>query len=133
MHELSICQALLTQVEEIARREDALRVDCIRIQVGPLAGVVAELLEHAFSIARAGTIAAQAELLIDSLPVRIRCTQCGAETEATPNRLLCGNCGDFRTRLLSGDELLLASVELTRPEAKDHPAPHARPELLSAG
>jgi hydrogenase nickel incorporation protein HypA/HybF len=133
MHELSICQALLAQVEEIANREDALSVDRIRVQVGPLAGVVAELLEHAFSIARAGTAAAEAELVIDALPVRIRCTQCGTETEATPNRLLCGKCGDFRTQLLSGDELLLASVELTRQEREDHPVPHARPDLMSAG
>jgi hydrogenase nickel incorporation protein HypA/HybF len=133
MHELSVCQALLSQVEEIARREDALTVDCIRLQVGPLAGVVAELLVHAFSIARAGTIAAEAELVIDSLPVRIRCSQCGAETDALPNRLLCGTCGDFRTQLLSGDELVLASVELTLPEGKDHPLPHSRPGLASTG
>jgi hydrogenase nickel incorporation protein HypA/HybF len=27
--------------------------------------------------------------------------------------LLCGTCGDYHTRLLSGDEMLLASLELT--------------------
>ena len=31
---------------------------------------------------------------------------------ATVNRLLCGACGDYHTRLLSGDEMILASVEL---------------------
>jgi hydrogenase nickel incorporation protein HypA/HybF len=46
--------------------------------------------------------------------VRVRCEQCGAESEASPNRLLCGACGDYHTRLLSGDELLLVSVELER-------------------
>lgn len=133
MHELSICQGLLSQVEEIARRENAISVERIRLQVGPLAGVVAELLEHAFSIARAGSIAAQAELVIDSLPVRVRCIQCGAESEARPNRLLCGECGDFRTQLLSGDELVLASIELTRPEGNEQPAHRPEPDLLSAG
>jgi hydrogenase nickel incorporation protein HypA/HybF len=125
MHELSLCQSLLSQVEEIARRERAERVDLIRLRVGPLSGVVPELLESAFGIARAGTVAAGAELLIETLPVRIRCTRCGAESEAPPNRLLCGACGDFRTQLLSGDEMLLASLELTRaPEVA--PEPEAR-------
>ena len=113
MHELAICHSLLRQVEEIARRERAQRVDLIRLRIGPLSGVVAELLEQAFGIARAGTVAAAAELLVETLPVRIRCTRCGAQSEAPPNRLLCCRCGDFRTQLLSGDELLLASVELT--------------------
>jgi hydrogenase nickel incorporation protein HypA/HybF len=119
MHELSVCQGLLGQVDEIARRERALRVDRITLRVGPLSGVVPELLQQAFEIARAGSVAARAELHIENLPVRVRCTRCGAETDALPNRLLCGSCGDYRTRLLSGDELLLASVELTREETED--------------
>jgi hydrogenase nickel incorporation protein HypA/HybF len=78
--------------------------------------VVPELLEQAFSIARAGTIAEQAELLSEPQPIRVRCSQCDAESDASVSRLVCGVCGDYRTRLLSGDELLLASVELTRKE-----------------
>jgi hydrogenase nickel incorporation protein HypA/HybF len=46
--------------------------------------------------------------------VRVRCRTCRAETDAEPNRLVCGTCGDFRTDLISGDELLLVSVELER-------------------
>jgi hydrogenase nickel incorporation protein HypA/HybF len=114
MHELSVCQGLLSQVDEIARREHAQHVDLIRLRIGPLSGVEPELLQQAFGIARAGTIAAEAVLDIQTLPVRIRCTRCGTETEASPNRLLCGQCGDYRTQLLSGDEMLLASIELTR-------------------
>jgi hydrogenase nickel incorporation protein HypA/HybF len=117
MHELAVCQGLLSQVEEIAEREDAQSVELIRLRIGPLSGVEPELLRQAFSIARAGTIAANAELLIEDLPVKILCSQCGAYSEAPPNRLLCANCGDYRTQLQSGDELLLASVELTRETA----------------
>jgi hydrogenase nickel incorporation protein HypA/HybF len=43
----------------------------------------------------------------------VRCETCGAESVALPNRLVCGACGDWHTRLVSGDEMLLASVELT--------------------
>jgi hydrogenase nickel incorporation protein HypA/HybF len=113
MHELSVCQGLLDQVAGIARQNQATGVKRIRLRIGPLSGVEPQLLEQAFPLASAGTIAAHAELAIETLAVRVRCETCGAETEATANRLLCGACGDWHTKLVSGDELLLVSVELT--------------------
>ncbi len=112
MHELSVCQAMLAQVETIAAREKARSVASITIRIGPLSGVVPDLLQQAFTIARAGTLAAEAELVTEVQPIRIRCLECDAESEAKPNRLLCGACGGYRTQVISGDELLLASVEL---------------------
>ncbi|AFL74610.1 hydrogenase maturation nickel metallochaperone HypA [Thiocystis violascens] len=119
MHELSLCQSLLDQVEQIAREHGATRVDRILLKIGPLSGVEGALLQHAYPLAAAGTIAAQAELVIEPSQIRVRCRQCEAETDATPNRLLCGACGSFETRLISGDELLLANLELTIPDSDD--------------
>ncbi|MEN8167275.1 MAG: hydrogenase maturation nickel metallochaperone HypA, partial [Pseudomonadota bacterium] len=51
MHELSVCQALLAQVTEVADREQASEVSRILLRIGPLSGVVPELLEQAFTIA----------------------------------------------------------------------------------
>ncbi len=112
MHELSVCRAMLAQVAEIAGRHGARRVQGIVVRIGPLSGVEPALLARTFPLARAGTVAAHAELTIEPQPVRVRCDACGAESAATPSRLLCAACGDWRTRLISGDELVLASVEL---------------------
>src|SRR5512139_1759640 len=114
MHELSICQALLAQVEKIVTEQRAREAARIVVHIGPLAGVEPRLLQESFPIAAAGTSANNAELLIEELPLRVRCDSCGAESDAQPNRLLCGVCGDWRTRLISGDEMVLASVELIR-------------------
>jgi hydrogenase nickel incorporation protein HypA/HybF len=114
MHELSVCQSMLRQVEAIANREQAISVERITIQIGPLSGVVPELLQQAFTIARCGTKAETAELVTETKPVRVHCLQCGYESDVQANRLLCAQCGDYRTRLISGDELLLASVELIK-------------------
>jgi hydrogenase nickel incorporation protein HypA/HybF len=119
MHELSVCQAMLAQVEAIAAREGASSVATIVIRIGPLSGVVPDLLQQAFTIARAGTLAAEAELVTELQPIRIRCLECDAESEVEPNRLLCGACGSYRSQVISGDELLLASVEL---DIADNPA-----------
>ncbi|WP_041432481.1 hydrogenase maturation nickel metallochaperone HypA [Thiobacillus denitrificans] len=112
MHELSIAQALVEQVEAVIRTHHALRASLIRVRVGPLAGVVPELLAHAFPLAAAGSRMEHAELALVKAPVRVLCERCGAESEAAMNRLLCAECGDWHTRIVSGDELLLESVEL---------------------
>ncbi|MBE9560058.1 MAG: hydrogenase maturation nickel metallochaperone HypA [Proteobacteria bacterium] len=112
MHELAVCQSLMDQVENIASERKAQSVTSIVIAMGPLSGVEAQLLKNAYPIASAGTIAENAELIIEYLPVRVKCTQCGSESDALPNKLICKQCGDWRTTLVSGDEMMLMSVEL---------------------
>ncbi len=114
MHELSICQALIEQVESIARENEALAVKTIWVQVGPLSGAEIPLLEHAYPVAAAGSVAEDAELILEHMPVKVRCRSCGGESEAAPNRLVCGQCGDYHTDLISGDEMLLARLELDK-------------------
>jgi len=115
MHELSLCQALIDQVEGIAREHNATAVRLIKLQLGPLSGAEAPLLKHAYPIAAAGSVAEAAELVIEPMPIRVHCNSCGAESDATINRLLCGSCGDYHTQLISGDELVLASLEFDTP------------------
>lgn len=112
MHELSVCQDLLTQVTALAVQYQASQVALIVVQIGPLGGVVPELLEQAFTLAKVATVAESAELILETLPVRVRCQSCGVESEVLPNCLICPNCGDWQTQLISGDEMLLARVEL---------------------
>ena len=116
MHELAICQSLMNQVETIALERNAASVTSIVIGMGPLSGVEVQLLKNAYPIASAGTVAEHAELVIEYLPVRVKCGQCGTESDATPNKLVCAHCGDWRTTLVSGDELMLMSVELEQNE-----------------
>ncbi len=112
MHELAICQSLISQVEDIAREHQANKVISILVQIGPLSGAEAPLIKSAYPIAAAGTVAEQAILEIETMPIRVHCNSCHEETIAKVNRLICGKCGDFHTKLISGDEMLLASLEL---------------------
>lgn len=120
MHELAICQALIAQVTELAEQRSAASVSDIFVSVGPLSGVESVLLENAFSIAVAGTVADDAKLHIDNLPVRVHCKECDAESQVSANRLLCAQCGTWKTRLISGDELLLTRVELEMDRSARH-------------
>ena len=110
MHELSICQALIDQVTDIAREQKVSAVVEIYVRVGPLSGVEAPLMQNAFPIAAAGTVADDADLHLEAAPIRVRCEECGEESEARMNSLVCAACGDWRTTLISGDELILQRV-----------------------
>ena len=115
MHELAVAQALVGEVEAVIDRHHARAATRLRVRIGPLAGVVPELLVQVLPLAAAGSRLEGAELELVEAAIRVRCQTCGAETEAALNRLLCGECGDWRTQLVSGDELLLESVELDAP------------------
>ncbi len=113
MHELSVCLSLLQQLEKIAAQRNASVVERVYVKIGPLSGIEPELLRRAYPLAVAGSIAEDAELIIDTANVVVTCTQCNAESTVEPNRLLCSDCGDFRTRVISGDEMILQRLELT--------------------
>ena len=114
MHELAICQSLIDQVEVIALEHKAQSISSIVIGIGLLSGVEAQLLKNAYPVASAGTVAEDAELVVELLPIKVKCTQCGSESDALPNKLICKQCGDWRTTLLSGDEMMLLKVELEK-------------------
>jgi hydrogenase nickel incorporation protein HypA/HybF len=116
MHELAICQALISQLDALARTRNAVGVERVTVQVGPLSGVVPDLLHRAYTLASADTIACGAELILEECPIRVYCDECRAESIAQVNRLTCSQCGNWRTRLLSGDELMLMRVELLTDE-----------------
>ena len=102
----------MEQVDSIVREQDADRVVSVHLGIGPLSGVDPHLLEQAFAISSAGSNAAGAELFIDCLPVVVNCRNCGTTSEVMPARLVCANCGNWQTKLVSGDELQLTRIEM---------------------
>lgn len=115
MHELSVCLSLMQQLDAIARERNARSIVRVELEVGVLSGVEPDLLRNAWPLASVGTIAEHAELLIETGELVVECTTCDARTTAKPNRLLCAECGDFRTRVVSGEEMTLLRVELETP------------------
>jgi hydrogenase nickel incorporation protein HypA/HybF len=122
VHELAVCQALLTQVAKLANSRGAEAVERITIEVGPLSGTDPDLLREAFLIMRAGRVAGAALVVVRGR-VRIVCLQCAAQSETRPNRLVCASCGGWRTRVMEGEELRLRRVEMRMPGPSEQ-APH---------
>ena len=117
MHELSVMQALLHEIETVAATHRATSVRRVTVQIGPLSGVDSGSLQSAFEASRGLQLIARADLLLEPTVVSVYCRKCGGESAVTHNRLLCPRCGDYQTTLLTGDELILRRVEF---EAEAH-------------
>jgi hydrogenase nickel incorporation protein HypA/HybF len=116
MHELAICQSLVDQLDQIAGDYPDKRIAVVHLQIGPLSGVVPELLRDAFPIASAGTAAEDAELQFHQSEIQVHCPGCGRDSLVSSNNLTCSHCGNWQTQLVSGDELMLHQVELETAE-----------------
>jgi hydrogenase nickel incorporation protein HypA/HybF len=111
MHEVSIARDVLETVE---RRlgSDKVRVIRLNLGIGAAAGIVSESLRFAFGILAAGTRAEGAELSIFSVPARSRCTKCGNIFEFKSLIGDCPGCGRLGGKLISGEEMILRSIEV---------------------
>lgn len=132
MHEMSIAVAVVEQVEEAAARlaDDTgavPRARSVHLEVGELAGVVADALLFSFDLACAGTVLEGAVLTTDTVAGRARCARCvRVWPTGMPPRLSCPGCDGAATELLSGRELRITEVrwaERSRPAA---PLPEER-------
>lgn len=125
MHELSIVRSLCGQATRVARLHRARSIRSLALEVGPLSGVVPELLETAFEAYRATEpMCAGAALEIRRTGLAVRCEACGGETEIETFRFRCPACEDPRVRVVRGEELLLRDLVLeVDPEVEHAPDP----------
>ena len=112
MHEYAIAQALVEQVREIAHENGAQSVTRVVIQVGKLRGVIPEIIQWGFQVAAAGSVAEGARLEIEEVEIVVRCKTCGERSTLDSPLYLCPACGSTDVEQLSGDELILKSLEI---------------------
>ncbi|MFH8574770.1 hydrogenase maturation nickel metallochaperone HypA [Streptomyces zaomyceticus] len=118
MHEMSLAVAVVDQVETAAKTRGAIGVRSIELDVGELAGVVADALAFCFELACAGTVVEGAELITRTVPGTARCAACAEDwAVGMPPRLLCPGCGAAADGLVSGRELQIREVRWADPEA----------------
>ncbi len=111
MHEFSIVQSLLSLIESYAKKENAKSVEKVVVLIGPLSGVEPHLLKMAFDTLKEGTVASNAEILMEEVPLKVYCHHCRKEFYKKELNILCPVCNQ-PSSLVSGDELYLKSMEM---------------------
>ena len=113
MHELSIVEALIEQVEREVRRNGAAgRVVGLELRIGRLSGVCPDSLRFCWELLAPETPLAGAELSIAVPPAVCSCRDCGRQTELEELAACCPKCGSTNITIEGGQEMLLQTIEL---------------------
>jgi len=112
MHEHSLVRSLLSQVHDHVAPHADCRVDEIRVEIGPLAGVEPLLVRSAFEQLVEASSARGARLVIDEVPLSAVCTECEEAFEVERFQFRCPACGSVQVRVTRGDEFRLVSITI---------------------
>jgi len=115
VHEMGITQGILAASFEAAEEAGATRITEIRVSVGELTEVMDFALQFAFESLTPGTMAEGAVLVVNHVPARSKCLECGNVFEHDRFDMLCPACGSFALESLSGRELQIDSIETDEP------------------
>jgi hydrogenase nickel incorporation protein HypA/HybF len=112
MHEASIALNLIEAVEQRLEQHPG-RVEAIHVRVGELAGVSTEALDFAFQCLSVGTPLAGARLVFEVIPLTMTCSACGGTNPVEDLVFRCPACGSENTRVSTGRELEVRTLELS--------------------
>jgi hydrogenase nickel incorporation protein HypA/HybF len=114
MHELSLVSNILEIVEDCAIREGASAIRVVSLRVGANSGVEPEALEFAFEAARQGTLAQDARLEVEYIPLRAFCDLCALEFDVSDRCgiAICPSCHRASLKFIRGEELEVRSLEV---------------------
>lgn len=115
MHEASIATELLKIAIHECNQNGYKKIDSIKVKIGRATGIMTDALLFAFNVLKEGTSAEKASLIIEEVPVRGICRDCGRDFESSDNYLIfeCPSCGSFSINLISGKELNITEMEVS--------------------
>ena len=112
MHEAAIAQNVIEIAEGVARQRGSANVRKIKLRIGEFRGVVGDALDFSFQALKTGTLAANAELEVETIRLGVECRNCaGIEVAMDDFNLLCPGCGE-PLNITAGRELQVEYVEI---------------------
>lgn len=112
MHEMSICESILSVIEQQAVAQSFNKVNMVRLEIGPLAGVELQALRFSFDVVTRGGIADGAKLEVIELPVEGWCMPCARSVRVKERYNPCPECGSYQVQITGGDELRIKEMEV---------------------
>ena len=111
MHEIKIAEDLSLIVLGTARKENLLKVTKVNISFGQLIQIVPEIFEFAFRETVRDSVAQDAEVDIEIVPVKMKCKNCGIDFQVKANLFECIGCSSTDLEIIQGKELFIKSIE----------------------
>ena len=112
MHELSVTESVLDIVVRHATKAQAKRVVRIHLVIGELSSIVDDSVQFYFDFLAKETVARDAELAFQRLPVSLSCGACQHEWHPETADWSCPACGQAQARVIRGREFYVDSIEV---------------------
>ena len=114
MHELSIAMSIIEGAAEEALRHGAVKINAVRLKLGPLSGVAKDALLFSYELACEGTALEGSRLVILEIPVMTFCPRC--EIERAPASILVSDqtCTSLRRSKMARWTLNLSRISRSR-------------------
>jgi len=110
MHEVSLVRDMLGQVRQTIQEYSVDRVTAIHLEIGPLSGVDACLVEQAFCSLIRDTEFEDTQLLVQQPPLMAVCLDCQRSLEVLDFKFICPECHSRRVQVISGDQMRLVDI-----------------------
>jgi len=121
MHELSMAQAIVDTVLDAAEKNNATEVVEVTIEVGMLTMLNPEQLKFLLDVIVEDTLLADAEIIIEDVPVEIDCRSCDytrlANTDGSDHYLSivkCPQCDERNVEILTGKECNVKTIKIEK-------------------
>jgi hydrogenase nickel incorporation protein HypA/HybF len=113
MHEASIALSILDIVQSKCLEEGHRSVNSIRVRIGKAAGILPEALVFAFDVVKDASVAQNAKLIIEPVPVGGVCIECKKTftVDGAPYVFECPHCGSKAFEITSGREMEIIDME----------------------
>ncbi|WP_306602821.1 hydrogenase maturation nickel metallochaperone HypA [Azonexus sp.] len=112
MHEMSLAEGIVELVEETAKRENALKVRRVVLEIGCLSSIEPDALRFCFDAVTCAGVADGAILDILPVPGLAWCPQCAASQPMQALYDCCPVCGDYRMQPTAGMEMRVKEIEI---------------------
>ena len=111
MHESHLIQGAIRQISEEAAKKNIERVRSIHLKVGLGLGMDEESVRLHFEALADGTPVEGAIIVVNFIPVKLKCPSCGNLFERPRKSLECPQCHALGTATGIGREFIVESIE----------------------
>jgi len=121
MHEFSFAYSIFKVAESTAIKYNAKKISEVYLEIGELTLIVPDLLRQSFKMATHGSIAEDAELIIEIVPGKIKCRDCGEISTVSLSEeahikglqlFQCQNCKSRNTEVIEGKKANVKNIKI---------------------
>lgn len=112
MHELSIAESIIEQIEGNALTHKFKKVTKITLEIGVLAGIEKSALLFCFDAAAKNSLAEGAELVIRDKLAKGTCRHCHQQVSTSNWYEPCPHCGQMEIDITEGQQMIIKSLQV---------------------